>query len=353
MMVIDQRLSCKIANMGIVGACLVVSLHVAQKLSSVGIGGEILPYFAYKGIGQCAVPFFFIASGFFLAGHMDESGWWGRECKKRVRSLLVPYLFWNVFYWLLMHGLKLALGFARIEFASDLGWGLNLGLNPLINPQHPHLWFLRALMFAVLISPVFYVLLRRIKLIGLLAFVIFCECVSAWLVHGVQDWHRVFVIRGWFQGMSCFSIGIYLRQNPVHITFGNGWRGIFTGVCLAFSVLPWLLKAFIAQNGFDMIARGMELPVLLISVFFLFEAVPHSAWPNWLTSCAFPIYLVHGAILILFLAVCRALGLKDYLQHCSFWFYVLYWMVAIAVSIMITLLMRKVRWLAGVAFGGR
>ena len=52
-----------------------------------------MKYFAEPGIGQCAVPFFFIASGFFLAGHMCETDWWNRECKKRVRMLLVPCLF--------------------------------------------------------------------------------------------------------------------------------------------------------------------------------------------------------------------------------------------------------------------
>ena len=46
------------------------------------------------GLGKIAVPFFFLASGYFLAGHLDEDGWYGRKVKKRVFSLVIPLLLW-------------------------------------------------------------------------------------------------------------------------------------------------------------------------------------------------------------------------------------------------------------------
>ena len=96
-----------------------------------------------------------------------------------------------------------------------------------------------------------------------------------------------------------------------------------------------------------------DLPIIFMSMFFLFEAIPDLPWPKWLTSCAFPIYLIHEAVLVLFVAASRAMGFKEYLSHCSLAFYMFYWAAAIAASIAVTLLMRKVRCLSIIAFGGR
>ena len=172
---IDEELSNKISNMGLVCSCLVVLLHVSQQIHVRGFGADALQYCSGHGLGRCAVPFFFIASGFFLAGHMHDHGWWRRECVKRLRTLFAPYLFWNVFHWGFMHLLRIVAGFVGIAFASNIGWKLNLGLNPLDTPQHPHLWFLRTLMISVLISPVFVLLKRRISgAASLLPFVVVC-----------------------------------------------------------------------------------------------------------------------------------------------------------------------------------
>lgn len=43
-------------------------------------------------LGDMTVPYFFMASEFFLAGHMEEPGWYPREMKKRFRSLVEPYV---------------------------------------------------------------------------------------------------------------------------------------------------------------------------------------------------------------------------------------------------------------------
>jgi len=236
MIAIDNKLSCRLSNMGFVCSCLVVLLHASQHLQVSGIFGSLMPYFSRDGIGNCAVPFFFIAAGFFLAGHMEGVGWWGRECRKRIRSLFVPYIFWNVVYWCFMHGLSALVGFLGIQFAKDLGWGLDLGFNPLSLPQHPHLWFVRSLILVVLISPVFLVVRR--KILGLVVlFVIIASCIylEVNLGQGAKSFSESFAISGWFQGLMFFPIGVYLRFNPVIIDdscIGRITRG--GGCCLPF-----------------------------------------------------------------------------------------------------------------------
>jgi len=107
------------------------------------------------------------------------------------------------------------------------------------------------------------------------------------------------------------------------------------------------------KHGYEMIVHWIRLPILLVSVVFLFKSVPESPWPKWLTLCAFPIYLIHGAVLVLGIGICRVCGMKDYLSHCSILFFVSFWAMAVVASIVVTSLMRRCRWLAMVAFGGR
>ena len=89
---IEPELSAKMANMGIVSAFLVVALH-GYAMASMPAPGSVSWWF-YKlfkeNFTDIAVPYFFLAAAFFLAGHFGEQGWFWREVCKRIRSLLVP-----------------------------------------------------------------------------------------------------------------------------------------------------------------------------------------------------------------------------------------------------------------------
>lgn len=70
---VGKNLSAKMVNMSFVCAALVVSTHVG---SPTPVGS--FPWFfiepLHEILGDMAVPYFFMASGFFLAGHMGEPG---------------------------------------------------------------------------------------------------------------------------------------------------------------------------------------------------------------------------------------------------------------------------------------
>lgn len=89
-MKISQELSDKIANMSFVCACLVVMIHTPF---SVGTIDQFVKYWIGGGVASAAVPIFFIISGFFLGQHINEDGWYGRAVKKRIRTLVIPFLF--------------------------------------------------------------------------------------------------------------------------------------------------------------------------------------------------------------------------------------------------------------------
>ena len=86
---LGMRLSNKIANMGFVCACLVVLIH-SPMFGNVGFVTYLLKNFLVR----IAVPAFFMISGFLLARHCGEEGWYCREVCKRVKTLLVPLWCW-------------------------------------------------------------------------------------------------------------------------------------------------------------------------------------------------------------------------------------------------------------------
>lgn len=166
----DKRLSSKIANASVFAAMMVVGIHTVGPWLEKKFYGSMLwcwESWGYFGVFLIAVPFFFCCSGYFLAGRMEESGWYRRCCGKRTRTLFVPYLVWCLAYALLpfvvfflsnlVHG--------RLEFMPmDFGcrfWVHTFGLSPFQFPKNAPLWYLRTLMFFVIISPVLRYIVRK------------------------------------------------------------------------------------------------------------------------------------------------------------------------------------------------
>lgn len=177
-------------------------------------------------IGRVAVPLFFLISGFLFFLNINfNKGIYSHKLKSRIKSLLIPYLFWNIafllFYYTASHlpilqnwfkGCEYTLGF----ILSSL-WGRAGGdpLNPMTYPIAYQFWFIRDLMVVVVLTPIIYLLVKYLKSYGLILF-----CVLWYLRiwpgflqnHGLSD-------AAWF----FFYMGAWLsinRRNLVE-TFGR------------------------------------------------------------------------------------------------------------------------------------
>lgn len=136
-------------------------------------------------LAAVAVPLFFFISGFlfFVGAPLDRAGF-GAKLGRRVRTLLVPYLFWNVALALalaLAHVVPAARGLlsgaqgAFIE-AGPLAWADAI-LGVTRAPVAYQFWFIRDLMLVVLLAPLLDLVLRRAAWLGLVAFGL------PWLTH--------------------------------------------------------------------------------------------------------------------------------------------------------------------------
>lgn len=127
---------------------------------------DVLLTFWFSYVGRVNRPLFFFISGFLFFWTL-KPGWsgWMDKGRKRVKSLLIPYLIWSLLgcvlfglaYWL--SPTRSLIG-QRMELAS-LTWLQWLGVW-LWNPVTYQLWYLRDLLLLIFLSPLISVLATRL-----------------------------------------------------------------------------------------------------------------------------------------------------------------------------------------------
>ena len=302
MLPVGKTLSSKMANMSFVCAVLVVFMHVGSP-EPVGSFPWFFIEFFHEILGDMAVPYFFMASGFFLAGHMEEPGWYPREMKKRFRTLVVPYVLWSLLFAVyLMPVAILANLHAHRDWCWNLGfpgWIKTFGLDFLQNPLLPPFWFLRWLICLCLASPLLYWIIKKTGGWGLCAFYIVAVLKSTnipWM-HPASWWNP------WKWVLYPFGTFYFL--------LGIVWRmGLFEDVPDWAKRIPvWVGLAFLVAKlaSFAAAGFGWTTPDGAFGTFFVrnmsfltpcllalvWKCVPIGKWPVWLTGASFGLYVGH------------------------------------------------------------
>lgn len=345
-MKISEEVSQKIKNMSLLCAIFVVSIHIQWTHDkSLSIGWFL--YNAIKGgIANIAVPFFFVVSGFFLAQHFDEEGWWKREVTKRVKSLVVPFFIWSMLTLVSTTPLSIVADLiahrtfgTSINVFADCDWFRLFGLDLTDFPLHFPLWYVRCLFFFVLTSAMFKVFVIRLKYYWIacaFAFLLVCN-------HLPTENLREFFRMGYSaSGVFYFSIGVAIQR--FRLTGASRRMAIICGL-VGFALLG--IKLLLVYNSWRCVSvvGKFSLPLL---IYFTWHFISARKLPDWLTSCSFPIFLMHT---VLFASIGIVLkhfpidGLaKDFAMFLG----------GILGSIVIALVLRRYTpRLASVLFGGR
>lgn len=145
------------------------------------------------GLTSICVPLFFVLSGFLyfykVPGRPDAKYFLGKT-RKRVFSLLIPYLIANGFaflcYWVAYrYAPSMMSGFFGDDWKRPLFifW---------TGPVNMSLWFIRDLIIACLMAPLFYLLVRYTRIWGVLALA------AVWIFIGGSHWYNLwFAIGAW------------------------------------------------------------------------------------------------------------------------------------------------------------
>lgn len=221
----DAYLSNKIRDIQFIAIMLVVLQH-SFFIKEEGYffesfkANNFIQYFFSTGITKVSVPLFFIISGYLFFIDSDNSlRSYLRKCKKRIKTLLVPYLIFSVFWFLVIYAVKIFIKNENIVFVQvlkDL-----FGSNPVAY----QLWFIRDLMILVVIAPLLsYSILKTKGYIVLLFFLLWL------LLPAYEPWER------FRESLLFFSFGAMLSIVKNYKT-----DAMISSGKVKFAVVGWLL----------------------------------------------------------------------------------------------------------------
>ena len=270
-------------------AVAVVMLHHSTTLMLDATGPlKSLCIIFQEGICRLAVPCFFFISSYLFFHQLQRWDWsvWTRKVKSRAKSLLLPYLLWNLIaffaYWLLARAQGDPVGLQQ-QFAREgglsifwgVGGGIPLGIRAV--PIDGPLWFIRDLIVFTLLTPLIFKALQWTRIWGAIALAVLFLFVPGYIPEGfvfyvagaaLQLTGKNFLATCWdkrkflyLAALACWVAIYFLVDSPYWGRLAK-YLFIFSGIGAAFCGAATLL------------ARGKTrvVPFLAGSSFFIFAA---------------------------------------------------------------------------------
>lgn len=279
---IDKPLSLKLARLSFVAAVMVVIQHMYSPFWNAALNKIVC-----HGVVFWDVPYFFFAAGLLLFKDFElHRAWYFQKVKSRATTVVIPYFLWHAFGCASI-GLAVWLGLKENSFHfNSVSWWLDaLGLSQ-ASQYAGHLWFLRRLMFFVVISPLLAITIRRI------GFWILPICSMLYLLHVPSA--------ATFSNLTFFSLGacIALKQSRL-LSFRIG-KGEMMMLALIFGISLWLRYMTLESNPY--IERVLEFTVRVVGLLFFWFAYDFSGRYNAkidrFAGYSFFIYCCHYPILV-------------------------------------------------------
>ena len=192
-----------------------------------GFFGNWLRDLISQDIARVAVPLFFAMSAYlFFLGFDGSREQLLRKWKSRLRTLVVPYLAWNVLSFLLLK-FNLLHAYWDIGVWSTFKMLVGIGNAPFLY----HLWFIRDLILWVALAPLWYVFAKRVPWLLLIV------CAASYYLR-LWEFPRPNP-----EGLFFFAVGAVLGlrswQGVVIDRYRKFWIGIYVAFVLADSVRIW------------------------------------------------------------------------------------------------------------------
>ena len=124
---------------------------------------EFLKLFLSQTLVKVAMPVFFIMSGYLFFANVSK--WnlatYKKKILRRIKTLLMPYLIWNLLMAVKLKTFSWGMFWAcSVPAGRQIDW---LGHEQLMTaPVNMPLWFLRDLMVVSLLTPIIYILIRKL-----------------------------------------------------------------------------------------------------------------------------------------------------------------------------------------------
>ena len=339
-------LSDKIRVLSFLCILLVVWIHTYYTEGQ-GYTSSILLMNAW-GCGVCtlAVPLFYSISGYlFFLGTMEKDfqSVFVKQ-KKRVRTLLVPYILTNIISMLFYFGLRLftqmkpeiggLVNNNLLDRAQDGLWG-TLKYCFWDGPIAFQLWFVRDLLMLVVIAPIIYYIIRHIANVKWLGYLGILLCVL------LINWHASPFL--WASGW--FILGGILSTN-VEICIADTKRYLWLGAVLAIGAISVIIIDALYAAHLTNLFLDMDIITIcgVPAVWILYDVVAKGRCFSQgkimtvLCGSTFFVYLIHEPFLNIFKKVPFAVSRSEMIINLS---YVLCPLLFVASAVVFGLLFKK------------
>ena len=345
-MEIPQTISCKMQNMALFCAFLIVVIHCRPNYEPQTFAWWV-NQFTGEGVARIAVPYFFAASGYVAAAKYNG---YSALVLKRLRTLLVPFTIWSMlflFFCIVARWLYAGQAAPLIVegFNSPLLLIKMLGFWPMGMPLLTPLWYVRALLFLTLLFPI---LRRCVKSFGLAWLVAVFFLYSIRVVSFASPWWNGIQTFAWcgllpVEGLVYYSFGIWLCYH-MNVIYNDRKNVCVVSLIFGLGIAAMRSACFISGHYASSHAlKYMMIPFLLLGVWGI---VSDRRFPRWLVSSSFGIYLIHEFALRLLNPICDAgHGVHQYFLKAVIAFF-----ASLCVTVTIHRILPKV---SAVLFGGR
>lgn len=268
-------------------------------------------------LGHLGVHCFFVFSGYFFFLKITSWGLNGYNIriKKRIKTLVIPYIIWNLI--MILAILAKNLVFERIGLGTDDGyeslqrfsvyelfWGV---------PINFPLWFLRDLIVMTLLSPLFYYFFLYAKLSGLILLFI-CYLLS--IESGIPGLST--------KAIAFFGLGSYLglfKYNLLRVALPYGkMAGLVAVIALLFAIYTGNMANEFYRRVFVLFA--------VVAVFYAgYRITEHDRIKHHLLGLARPVFFIYAIHAVYILNWLKGALSKSSLAHSGWGMLVGYFMV--------------------------
>jgi len=252
-------------------------------------------YLIFWIFASSAVPLFYTFSGFLFFYKVKDfnKNVYFKKLKKRVDTLLVPYVFWNLlvllFFYLLQTffpsmtsgDIKPIAEYSALDWLNSL-WSIHGGQFPMCY----QLWFIRDLIVIVIFSPIIYLLVKYGKVLTLLV------TGSLWILNlcPVAPGFNMLTI-------TFFTFGAYLSINKINfVVWAESLLKYWVVVYLGFIIV--LMFNQYTSWSYDVINASAYFGVFLMigaAAFFMRKGVIKENM--FFANSSFFVYAYHGLFL--------------------------------------------------------
>ena len=186
----------KVLILNIALTFVIIMLH-SKPLNRIGINneGDYALIHAVVVFAQIGVPMFFFISAMLFYKSLSVMSKIKDKLKTRIRSLVIPYILWNIIfvgiYWTMTHIFFIASIMNMPPVPSDVA-GIMLSI---INSKYTVLWFVKDLIVFSLMSPVFYVMLKsKIIMVVSICGLVFLNMSYSMEYESIWHWLPVYLL---------------------------------------------------------------------------------------------------------------------------------------------------------------